>query len=91
MPFPPPGDLPNPGIEPVSLVSPALVGIFFTSEPPEKTMGKRDISTNENFLCEKKICVLLLELFLLVFNCSLTQNNPYAKEVYLGAASSGTL
>ena len=31
MPFPTPGDLPNPGIEPVSLVSPALAGRFFTT------------------------------------------------------------
>ena len=30
-PFPPPGDLPNPGFEPTSLVSPALAGGFFTS------------------------------------------------------------
>ena len=29
-PFPSPGDLPNPGIEPVSLTSPALAGEFFT-------------------------------------------------------------
>ena len=33
LPFPPPGDLPNPGIEPVS---PALTGRFFTTEPPGK-------------------------------------------------------
>ena len=32
--FSPPGDLPNPGIKPAS---PALVGRFFTTEPPEKT------------------------------------------------------
>ena len=30
------GDLPDPGIELVSLVSPALAGRFFTAEPPEK-------------------------------------------------------
>ena len=30
MPFPPPGDLPDPGIEPTS---PALAGRFFTTEP----------------------------------------------------------
>ena len=29
----PPGDLPNPGIEPLSLMSPALAGGFFTTEP----------------------------------------------------------
>ena len=28
---PPPGDLPNPGIEPLSLMSPALAGGFFTT------------------------------------------------------------
>ena len=31
--FPPPGDLPDPGVEPRSLVSLVLVGGFFTSEP----------------------------------------------------------
>ena len=31
LPFPTPGDLPHPGIEPASLVSPALAGKFFTS------------------------------------------------------------
>ena len=29
--MPPPGDLPDPGIEPVSLMSPALAGRFFTT------------------------------------------------------------
>ena len=33
MPFPSPGDLPNTGIKPVSLVSPALAGRFFTTKP----------------------------------------------------------
>ena len=32
LPYPPPGDLPDPGIEPVS---PALAGGFFTTESPE--------------------------------------------------------
>ena len=31
LPCPPPGDLPNPGTEPVSLMSPALADGFFTS------------------------------------------------------------
>ena len=31
LPFPPPGDLPNPGIQPASLISPALAGGFFTT------------------------------------------------------------
>ena len=33
LPFPSPGDLPDPGIEPVS---PALAGRYFTTVPPEK-------------------------------------------------------
>jgi hypothetical protein len=32
----PPGDLPDLGTEPTSLVSPASAGRFFTSEPPGK-------------------------------------------------------
>ena len=31
---PSPGDLPDPGVEPLSLVSLALVGEFFTTVPP---------------------------------------------------------
>ena len=34
--FPPPGYLPNSGIDPVSPASPALAGGFFTTEPPGK-------------------------------------------------------
>ena len=33
--FPPPGDLPNPGIEPIS---PTLTGRFFTTEPPRNPL-----------------------------------------------------
>ena len=36
LPYPPPGDLPDPGIEPASLMSPALADGFFTTEPPEQ-------------------------------------------------------
>ena len=35
LPFPPPGDLPDPGIEPTS---PALAGRFFITEPPGKPL-----------------------------------------------------
>ena len=31
LPFPSPGDLPDPGIKPMSLMSPALAGRFFTT------------------------------------------------------------
>ena len=43
VPLPSPGDLPNPGIEPVSLVSPALVGRFFpTSRKPTHRLLRTD-------------------------------------------------
>ena len=35
----PPGDLPNPGLEPTSLVSPAFAGRFFTTEPSGRGQG----------------------------------------------------
>ena len=37
LPFPPPGDLPDPGIEPMSLASPALASGFFTTASPGST------------------------------------------------------
>ena len=38
LPFPPPGDLPDPGTETASLESPAAGGLF-TTEPPGKPSG----------------------------------------------------
>ena len=37
LPFPSPGDLPDPGIEPESLMSPALAGGFFTTSATGKS------------------------------------------------------
>ena len=39
LPFLPPGDLPDPGIEPASPLSAELAGRFFTTEPPGKPQG----------------------------------------------------
>ena len=57
MPFPPPGDLPDPGIE---STSPALAGGFFTTEPPRnqylmilwQTNMSKHKSLQNNFLLE---------------------------------------
>ena len=38
LPFPSPGDLPDPGIEPLSLNSPALAGGFFTTSATWKAL-----------------------------------------------------
>ena len=38
LPFPPPGDLPNPGIKPISLAAPTFAGGFFPIVPPGKSL-----------------------------------------------------
>ena len=43
LPFPPPGDLPDRGIEPASLMSPALAGGFFLSLAPSGKPHKRNL------------------------------------------------
>ena len=45
LPFPPTGDLPNPGIETMSLASPALVGGLFTTEPSGKPLNMFQFSS----------------------------------------------
>ena len=40
LPFPPPGGLPDPGVEPLSPESLAMAGRFFTTEPPGKPKRK---------------------------------------------------
>ena len=47
LPFPSPGDLPDPGIVPTPLAPPALAGGFFTTAPPGKPTNclTQDIST----------------------------------------------
>ena len=48
LPFPPPGELPDPGIEPVSLASPALAGRFFTTSATQE-VHYRLISYTKDF------------------------------------------
>ena len=47
LPFPSPGNLPDPGIEPMS---PASAGRFFTSEPPGKLFPFPNLSAQYPFL-----------------------------------------
>jgi len=46
LPFPSPGDLPDPGIEPKSLESLAMVGGFFTTAPPGKSIIRSRLTPN---------------------------------------------
>ena len=48
LPFPTPGDLPDPGTEPMSLASPALAGQFFT------TWEVRRLSALKEFMIQKR-------------------------------------
>ena len=50
LPFPSPGYLPNPGIEPKSPVSPTLTGGFFTTVPPGKPFKNYTLSLTKYFL-----------------------------------------
>ena len=43
LPFPPPGDLPDPGIEPLSLASPALAGRFLTTSTTWEVPSDREV------------------------------------------------
>ena len=53
LPFPPPGDLPDAGIKPGSLMSPALAGRFFTTSsnwealPPNILFSSKSVSQGE--------------------------------------------
>ena len=91
LPFPPPGDLPNPGIKPASAVSPELAGEFFTSQ----ATGEATLSTfkppkylyaNSCRHCSRRWrwaavnntaekLLLSLSISLLHFTCFLSQNH----------------
>ena len=50
LPFPPPGNVPDPGIKPMSLVSPALAGRFFTLAQLGKPLTCSLLRSNEDTL-----------------------------------------
>ena len=61
LPCPPPGDLPNPGIKPTSLISPALAGGFFTTsatwEAPFKEVMRVKSGHTGEALVQYKTCL----------------------------------
>ena len=71
LPCPPPEDLPNSGIKPTSLLSPALVGRFFTTSATWMGLAKNfvriflshGISQPNKCDCHYWVCVSLLRLF----------------------------
>ena len=66
LPFPTPGDLCNPGIEPVSLAYSALAGGFFITVPPGKTPSYLSWWQLHSSDCPESIESLLVHLFSLI-------------------------
>ena len=54
MPFSPPGDLPDPGIEPVSFVLPALASKFFTISTTWEVYPSVTVLYGDRYVC---VCV----------------------------------
>ena len=65
LPFPSPGDLPDPGMEPMSS---ALAGEFFTTEPPGKSFSSNyltplwKISWPCNYGCQCSVCFFTINI-----------------------------
>ena len=76
--LPTPGDLPNPGIEPESLASPAWAGELFTTEPPVKPHPHPSILYGSSFsqlICDPQN-LTSLPMWKLIFSLSLTPCSP---------------
>ena len=58
LPFPPPGDLPDPGIKPVSPASPALAGGFYTFGSPCLRVSESEAAQSCPTLCDPMDCSL---------------------------------
>ena len=69
---PPPGDLPNPGIKPLTLISPALAGRFFTTSATWEALYETII-----------ISLFKVFLYMHIFHFPYWYHNQYCHE-YLG-------
>ena len=57
LPFPNPGDLPDPGIKPTSLASCTMAGGYITTEPPGKPHINTHMHTHahtQTYMCRKQ-------------------------------------
>ena len=55
LPCPPPGDLPNPGIKPMSLASPALATRFFTTSAIREALAQEVLNSKNRVTLEQGI------------------------------------
>ena len=68
LPFPPPGDLPDPGIELASLLSPALAGRFFTTSTTHNrglkynliSVPLRNFKNEQKLIKRSSFCILIV-------------------------------
>ena len=60
LPFPPPGDLFDPGIKPVSLASPALAGGFISTVPPGKSKSEGTYVLSVHSTCTAPLSYLFV-------------------------------
>jgi len=67
LPFPPPGDLAYPGIEPASLVYPALAGRFFTTMPPKKPMTSLLKKKNESIFTMFQVYSKVIPFYIFMY------------------------
>ena len=80
LPFSPPGDLPNPGIEPVSLMSPALAGRFFTTRATWEALYvitlrvKRKIISPSNYASDFWPCLTAWACLAIFLMCHVRYN-----------------
>ena len=65
LPCPPPGDLPHPGIKPISLMSPSLAGRFFTTSTTWKALNNLTIFCFYFFLLY--IIVILFHIYVYTY------------------------
>ena len=80
LPCPPPGDLPNPGIEPLHLTSPTLSGRFFLPLVPPRKPPKGSISCYIQLPWLAQV-VKNLPAMLETWVRSLSQEDPLEKEM----------
>ena len=62
--FPSPGDFTNPGMESAFLVSPALAGGFFTTEPPGKPIITMVSCYNKSIHRKKKNIYIYIHIYI---------------------------
>ena len=60
MPFPPPGDLPDPGMQPTSTVSPALAGGFFTIGATREASKLRQVVISSSNSTSVNVLIIFL-------------------------------